>query len=250
MSTQETAGEITGRGQHDNGARLDVRIGPYTGAAGIEKTAEGTLRAAFFAELTRDLRAAKGSPGEVGGQALHRAVGRAVRTGARNGDRDCPARCRKSRRTGEHLMPSLLALPATAFLAVVGPNGPVLEPKPAVERVEATAPVQPAEDDAGRCVRRWRLIHAGAQAADVATTVYAVESGKGTEANPLIRALLGKRPKAHELIAFKAVNFGLIEWQAQGALARGDSKAACRAHKIGAVITGGVAALNLRVVFR
>lgn len=67
MSTDDINDEITGRGEHDNGARLDVRIGPYTGPAGIEKTAEGTLRAAFFAELTRDLRAAKGSTGDVGG---------------------------------------------------------------------------------------------------------------------------------------------------------------------------------------
>lgn len=100
-----------------------------------------------------------------------------------------------------------------------------------------------------RCLARWRLINIGAQVADIGTTVAGIESGKGTEANPLMRLAFGKHPKWYELVGFKAATFALTEWQAQRALDRGDAKAACRQHKVGAIITAGVAALNLRIVF-
>lgn len=135
-------------------------------------------------------------------------------------------------------------LPALA-LATVGPHGPVLEPGPTV-----AAPLPGLTTTATRrCVSRWRLIHAGAQIADAATTIHIIESGKGTEANPLVRLVAGKRPKWFELVGIKAAGFALTEWQAQSALRKGDGEAGCRAHRTGAIVTAGAAALNLRVVF-
>lgn len=128
---------------------------------------------------------------------------------------------------------------------MVGPHGPVLEPEPTV----AAPPLDPSAAVARRCVARWRLIHAGAQIADAVTTIHIIAGGKGTEANPLIRLIAGKRPKWFELVGIKAVGFALTEWQAQSALRKGDGKAGCRAHRTGAIVTAGVAALNLRVVF-
>jgi len=130
---------------------------------------------------------------------------------------------------------------AIAALAAVGPTGPVL--------VDPAPVIAPAPRPDTRCLKRWRLIHAGAQVADAATTIRGIGSGKGTEANPLIRLIAGKRPDWYEIVGFKLATFGLIEWQAQRALSRGDAKAACNRHKTSAIITAGVAALNLRVVF-
>lgn len=135
-----------------------------------------------------------------------------------------------------------LALPQAAMLAVVGPNGPVLEPVSLPDPVPVVAAYEPERS----CVKRWRLIHAATQAADIASTVYIVESGKGTEANPIIRGLFGKRPKVHELVAFKAVQFGILEWRASKASPQG----ACTMHKIGAVITGATVGLNLRIALK
>lgn len=132
---------------------------------------------------------------------------------------------------------------AALSLAAVGPTGPVLvdEPVPVLE----AAPARPDT----RCLARWRLIHAGAQIADAATTIHIIESGKGTEANPLIRLIAGKRPEWWQLVGIKAAGFALTEWHASRSLRRGDAEAACRAHRRGAILTAGVAALNLRVVF-
>ena len=129
-------------------------------------------------------------------------------------------------------------------LATVGPNGPVLEPEPTV-----SAPVAVALAADRHCLARWRLRHAGAQVADAVTTIHIIESGKGTEANPLIRLIAGKRPKWFELAGIKAAGFALTEWQSQRAFRMGDGKVACRGHRTGAIVTAGVAALNLRVVF-
>lgn len=141
-----------------------------------------------------------------------------------------------------------LALPQAAMLAVVSPQGPALVPldtvAPPIER-HIEAPVKTPD-----CLKKWRIINAAANVADVASTVYLVESGKGVEANFIPRMLFGKRPQWYELGALKAVNFGINEFIAQRALKRGDVKAACSAHKLGAIVTGGIVAWNLTVALK
>lgn len=146
-------------------------------------------------------------------------------------------------------MTTLAILSQAVMLAVVTPQGPSLAPLDTV----APAPVEhrieaPAEQCPG--LKKWRLINAAVNVADVASTTYIVESGKGTEANPIIKAAFGKRPKWYELSAVKAVGFGFNEFMAQRALRRGDCRDAIRSHKWGAFVTGGIVVWNMTVAVR
>ena len=134
------------------------------------------------------------------------------------------------------------------MLAVASPQGPALVPldsvAPPVEpRMEAPAPQCPG-------LKKWRMANVAANVADVATTTYIIESGKGTEANPLIKAAFGKRPKWYEVGAFKLGYFGFNEFLSRRALDRGDCKGAVRPHKIAAIVTGGIVAWNLTVAIK
>lgn len=100
-----------------------------------------------------------------------------------------------------------------------------------------------------RCVERWRTVSYIAQAADIATTVAAIETGKGAEGNPAYKLLFGKKVTSLEVLAFKAATIGMSEWAMRPVLRHGDYASACRNYKISAGVIGGVAMLNLRVFF-
>lgn len=106
--------------------------------------------------------------------------------------------------------------------------------------VIAEPPRKPDKDE--RCVKRWRVANYAAHGADVASTLVGLGRG-ANEANPIIRGLFGKKPKAHELIAFKLATIGLFEFSTRNS----DDK--CRALKFNTALTVGVTGLNLRFLF-
>lgn len=114
---------------------------------------------------------------------------------------------------------------------------------------DAREVIKPPTPTQRACVSRWRSLHYAAQAADIATTIAAIETGRGVEGNPLVRAIGGKRPNILHLLAIKAPMVGLVEWQANREWRAGDYKGACQSYKIGAIVTGGIAGINLRVFF-
>lgn len=114
-------------------------------------------------------------------------------------------------------------------------------------RTEAM-PVPPSPKDRS-CVRRWRTISRIAQAADIITTVAAIESGRGKEANPVYTALFGRNVKSWHVVALKGATIGMTEWATSKVLRSGDYAGACTSYKISGGLIGGVALLNLRVFF-
>lgn len=126
---------------------------------------------------------------------------------------------------------------------------PMVEVAPDVYSTRAEAmPVPPSPKDRS-CVRRWRTINYIAQAADVASTVAAIETGKGAEGNPLYKAVFGKKVTSLEVLAFKAVSIGITEWSLRPVYRAGDYAGVCTNYKISAGVIGGVALFNLRVFF-
>lgn len=144
---------------------------------------------------------------------------------------------------------------AAALGAMVIPSAHAQDLPPMVEvapdvwstRTEAS-PVPPSPKDRS-CVRNWRRVYYAAQAADIASTIYAIESGKGREGGPLYRALFGKNVKSYEVLGLKAVMLGAFEFDIHRMTRVGDYRTPCQAYKIGGIFTGGLAMVNLRVVF-
>ena len=113
---------------------------------------------------------------------------------------------------------------------------------------EPVAVYMPAPEEA-ECVSRWRSRAYLAHAADVASTIAAIETGRGQEGNPLVRAVFGKRPAPHEVILGKLAILAPVEIWHNARLRRGDYAGVCRSYRITAFVIGGVAMLNFRVHF-
>lgn len=122
---------------------------------------------------------------------------------------------------------------------------------PAVERAgdrSTSEPIPTVQTDRD-CVKRWRGRAMLAHAADLATTVAAIESGHGREGNPITSAIFGRNVKTWEAVAYKATMVSAIElWNAHR-LRRGDVAGVCQTYKLTVGIVGTVALLNLRVIF-
>lgn len=106
-----------------------------------------------------------------------------------------------------------------------------------------------ASSDAAECIDRWRARAYLAHAADAATTVAAIESGRAREGNPLARALFGRNVTSGEFLLFKAGTVAAGEAMNRIAIAQGDLAGACRSYRLTAIIIGGMAMINLRVHF-
>ena len=134
-------------------------------------------------------------------------------------------------------------LPAAEAPLTYGPE--LVEVAPDVWSTDPAAPVvKPPSPKDRQCVKTWRVINYAAHAADVASSLAAIGNG-GVESNPLIRAAFGKRPKAHEFLAFKAAGIGLFEFINRNTSPRDK----CTALKINSALTFTVAGANLRFVF-
>lgn len=106
-----------------------------------------------------------------------------------------------------------------------------------------------AAEPGERCVKVWRPVYWAAQAGDTATTLAATSGKDAEEANPLIRAVLGKKPKPLELVAYKAAQAGLVEVFTRGMIREGNYKGACRAYQVSTFVTATAVGLNLRFIF-
>lgn len=96
-----------------------------------------------------------------------------------------------------------------------------------------------------RTVRRLRLLmHMG----DAFTTIYAIENKNAVEANPIARAVIGKRPTPGAVVAYKAAFAGVQEL-----ISHHFDKTAPKFSKYfditSTVLTGGVVAANARFMF-
>jgi len=85
-------------------------------------------------------------------------------------------------------------------------------------------------------------------AADAAQTCYIVSSGRGVEANPIARAVLGKRPSCASIFGFKAAS-GAVHYVIADFIRDRDPEAAKVFQVLTIVIQGGVVAANMRLVF-
>jgi len=128
---------------------------------------------------------------------------------------------------------------AALALASLPADQPIPEPPPKV-----------VEDKSRQCVHTWRAINYAMNAADVATTIYAIEKRGAVESNPLVKAIFGSKPKLHEALAVKAVSMGLVEIPIRSMIRAGNYRGACQGYRLGAIVTGGVVGLNLRFLFR
>ena len=144
-------------------------------------------------------------------------------------------------------MSILLAL-AASQMVVAGDRGPELHDLPpraevfAVEAPEVSTPKEP------KCLGPSRAFNYASQALDIASTVAAIDRG-AVEANPIITAVFGKRPKAHELILFKAIPLFGFRMLDEHLVRNGKAKKACVLN-IGLGVPALVAAgLNARFVF-
>ena len=85
-------------------------------------------------------------------------------------------------------------------------------------------------------------------AADAATTCHAVSSGQAIEGNPLVSAVIGKRPSCGAVIGFKAAT-GALHWLIASELNKRDPNGAKWFQIVSIGVQGGVVAANLRFVF-
>lgn len=90
----------------------------------------------------------------------------------------------------------------------------------------------------------WQVLNV----VDTVQTCYIVESGRGTEANPILRYTLGKRPKCVEL-ALAKITFGALHFLLYEVLSDRDIRDAERFENISLIVQGGVVAANMRFVF-
>lgn len=136
-------------------------------------------------------------------------------------------------------MKKLLMFLALAFSspAVAQEMGPFEPEAPPVLTYEKSA-------NAERSAKKWRNIWLAANALDLGGTIVAIESGKGREANPAAKLIFGKNIKTEEVIAFKAGGMALF-----ALLAPKEPENRRIHYKVGAIITGAVGAVNLRVFF-
>lgn len=141
-----------------------------------------------------------------------------------------------------------MSIIAAATFAIATPQGPALVPIDSIAPPVPERAVSPERQCPG--LAKWRLANAAANLADIASTVYIIESGKGTEGNPLIRGIFGSRPEWYEVGAFKVAYFGFSELVSRRAMSRGDCAGAVRPHKIAAIVTGGIVAWNLTIAVK
>lgn len=138
-----------------------------------------------------------------------------------------------------------LALAATTpQVAVVGTHGPELRDvvPPAPKEAPTVAPEEP------KCLKRARVFNYTAAALDIATTIAAIDRG-AVEGNPVVAAILGKKPGAAELIAFKAVPIIGMRLLDRHLIHKGEGTKACYANAAMGLPTLIVAGLNMRFVF-
>lgn len=118
---------------------------------------------------------------------------------------------------------------AAATMVVATPQGPALEPlPPPMEQV-----VSPELEDKIKppgCYKPSRIFNIVGQAADIGTTIYAVEKRGFQEVGPLARPIIGKHPKPWEVVAFKAVPFIAIDALGKHFLKSKNPSYACSTH--------------------
>ena len=83
---------------------------------------------------------------------------------------------------------------------------------------------------------------------DAAQTCYVISTGRGVEANPLVVAVVGKRPKCSVIFGSKIV-VGVVHWAVFDHLNNRNPKAAKVFSLVSLGAMGGVVVANLRVVF-
>src|SRR5690242_10426673 len=120
--------------------------------------------------------------------------------------------------------------------------------EPAIAADQAQRPVPPTEQQRAERYRvqadRWQRAYWVASAADAAVTIYALENGKGVEANPL----WGKHPTPLTVIGAK-VGFGVVQHLIYREVRKQDPKLALRVAQISFAVQSGVVLWNARVVF-
>lgn len=85
-------------------------------------------------------------------------------------------------------------------------------------------------------------------AADAAQTCHIVSTGRGVEANPIARAVIGRKPSCATIFGFKAAS-GVAHYAIADFLRDRDPQAAKVFQIMTIVIQGGVVAANMRFVF-
>lgn len=135
---------------------------------------------------------------------------------------------------------------AAALAAMAIPSAHAQEATPVVVTEAPEPPQYQVPPEKVRCVRNWRRAYYAAQALDIGTTVVGIESGRGREANPVYKLIFGADVKSWHVLAMKGLTIGANEWHMSRSA---DFDGACRTYKISAGVIGGVALLNLRVLF-
>lgn len=136
--------------------------------------------------------------------------------------------------------------------AVAAPYGPPATVEPAPPPAAYSPFLTPDQAERRRIERdadRWETAYLALSAIDAAQTCDFVARGVAHEANPALRAVLGKRPKCHELVAAKAV-LGAIHYIAFREIRARDPKAARIMAQVSFATQGVVVGLNLRFTFR
>lgn len=90
---------------------------------------------------------------------------------------------------------------------------------------------------------RWERYYLALSAIDAAQTIYAVQSGRGVEANPL----LGRNPSVMKVLAFKTIG-GALHYTAVRKLSLKNPRQARTVAIVSTAIQAGVVGLNMRVV--
>lgn len=91
---------------------------------------------------------------------------------------------------------------------------------------------------------KWEAGFQVLSAIDAAETIYALESGKASEANPLF----GKHPSAAKVIIVKAL-VGGVHYALVDRMANKNPKGALRVAQVSVMLQGTVVGLNARFVF-
>ena len=135
-----------------------------------------------------------------------------------------------------------IAAMATATPALAGPvYGPV-EPKPPAREWS------PEDQRTRKQAKRAEIAFQALSVVDAAQTCYVISTGRGVEANPLVVAVVGKRPKCSVIFGSKSV-VGVVHWAVFDHLNNRNPKAAKVFSLVSLGAMGGVVVANLRVVF-
>jgi hypothetical protein len=90
----------------------------------------------------------------------------------------------------------------------------------------------------------WQTLNA----VDAVQTCHIVRSGRGIEGNPLVSAVIGKRPSCGAIAGYKVVG-GVIHYAIAKFIHDRDPETARVSQIISIVMQGGVVGANMRLVF-